>query len=257
MYDSIKNLILKVLKTPPVPETGGNASSPNMVFRSSYNFFRYRFYLWVIKNAFGIATAAVAGTFAAMEITGKVDAPHTRIATTGIVVVIIAIVVLYSLLQTLISYFALRLDYELRYYRIGSHDLTIREGIANVREMTMSFNKIQNIEIVQGPLQRFFGIADLRVESAGGGITETLKNQSQPAAANFHAACFRGIDNAVELRDLMRAKIKNSRDTGLGNPRESSETTPPGNTHDTLVAIRDEAAALRRAAEAAQLPLAK
>lgn len=252
MYDSIKNLILKVFKTPPTPETGGGASGKEMIFRSSYNFFRCRFYLWVIKNAFGIATAALAGTLAAMEITGKVDNSHTRLATTGIVVVIIAIVVLYSLLQTLISYFALRLDYELRLYRIGSHDLTIREGIANVREMTMSFNKIQNIEIIQGPLQRFFGIADLRVESAGGGLGEPLKNQNQPAAANFHAACFRGIDNAVELRDLMRAKIRNCRDSGLGNTGESAETAP-ANTHETLAAIRDEAAALRRAAEAARI----
>src|SRR5207249_3022813 len=63
----------------------------------------------------------------------------------------------------------LRLDYEKRWYVVTDRSLRIREGVVKVREMTVNFANIQNISISQGPLQRILGIADLRVDTAGGG----------------------------------------------------------------------------------------
>ena len=48
--------------------------------------------------------------------------------------------------------------------------------VVKVREMTVTFANIQNAPVNQGPIQRALGIADLQVETAGGGVAHA--NQS-------------------------------------------------------------------------------
>ena len=71
--------------------------------------------------------------------------------------------------QAALTYFSLRLNYEMRWYKVTDRSLRIRAGVWNVHEMTMTFANVQNISITQGPLERLFGISDVRVETAGGG----------------------------------------------------------------------------------------
>ena len=51
-----------------------------------------------------------------------------------------------------------KLDFEKRWYVVTDRSLRVREGIAFVREATVTFAKIQNISMSQGPVQRALGM---------------------------------------------------------------------------------------------------
>lgn len=53
-------------------------------------------------------------------------------------------------------------------YRIGATELVVREGIFDRTERHVPFVRIQNVAQRRNPLHRLFGVAELRVESAGG-----------------------------------------------------------------------------------------
>jgi putative membrane protein len=53
-------------------------------------------------------------------------------------------------------------------YRIGATELVVREGIFDRTERHVPFERIQNVAQRRNPLHRLFGVAELRVESAGG-----------------------------------------------------------------------------------------
>jgi uncharacterized membrane protein YdbT with pleckstrin-like domain len=124
-----------------------------------------------------------------------------------------------------------RLDFEKRWYIVTDRSLRIREGIINVREMTVNFANIQNISISQGPIQRLLAITDLRVDTAGGGGGAQEHSRNQPRE-NLHTAFFRGVNNASEVRALIQDRIRHLKDSGLGDHEELASpatiASPPG-----------------------------
>jgi hypothetical protein len=122
--------------------------------------------------------------------------------------------------------------------------------------MTMTYANIQDISVTQGPLQRLFGIADLKVVTAGGGGGGEAR-QHQGTLFDMHTGYFRGVDNAPEIRDLMLDRLRRLRDAGLGDLDDAgaaSSTSPvheaptPADVLDLLRAIHDEARTLHAAA---------
>ena len=160
--------------------------------------------------------------------------------------------------QAAVTYAILRLDYEQRWYIVTDRSLRIRSGLWSVQEMTMSFANLQQVALSQGPLQRFLGISDVRVQSAGGGGGGTHGQKGQDAS--LHTGVFHGVENAKEIRDLILERLRLFRETGLGDPDEAIPATQPHPTAattdsveaSTLVAARElitEARALRHAAD--------
>lgn len=94
------------------------------------------------------------------------------------------------------------------------------------------------------------GIADLKVETAGGGTGSG--QQGLHPGHNLHTAYFRGIDNAEEVKQLIARRMRGTRDAGLGDHDESPPvsqeawSSPP--VIDALEAVLAEARALRVAA---------
>lgn len=120
-------------------------------------------------------------------------------------------------IQIPFTYAMVRLDYELRWYIVTDRSLRIRSGLASVQESTMSFANVQQVVVTQGPLQRLLGIANVRVQSAGGGgNAEEMKGGD-----SLHTGVFHGVDNAHEIRDLILARLRQFRITGLGDPDEA------------------------------------
>ena len=116
-----------------------------------------------------------------------------------------------------------------------------------MREMTVTFANIQNVSITQGPIQRGLGLADLKVETAGGGSAHTNQKQVGP---NLHVAWFRGIDNAEEVKQLIQQRLRALKDSGLGDHEEMRTTHPAPAAPafmDALRAVHGEARALREA----------
>lgn len=120
------------------------------------------------------------------------------------------------LIQIPITYAAVRLDYEQRWYIVTDRSLRIRSGIWHVQELTMSFANLQQVIVSQGPLQRLLRLADVRVRSAGGGGD----GEERPGHKrdSMHVGIFHGVDNAPEIRDLILERLRLFRAAGLGDP---------------------------------------
>jgi len=127
--------------------------------------------------------------------------------------------------QVAVSYVALRLDYEMRWYIVTDRSLRIRTGLWRVQELTMSFANLHQVEVSQGPLQRLLGIADVRVKSAGGGGGETPQHGR---VDSLHTGFFHGVENATEVRDLILNRLRCFRETGLGDPDEQRSSFATG-----------------------------
>jgi len=239
MYELLKKHLLRILHVPPEPEDPMGDVNSLLVFRASWNFFRYRFMFWILGSMVGLLTTLlVPGVWLVMFYL-NMDKQGRHPISLLLLIVIIAALVLYALFQTLLSYLALRLDYELRWYKVSDRSLRIREGVMNVRELTMTFANIQNLEIIQGPIQRLFGIADLKVESAGGASVISPGNGGSVGnIQSFHIAYFRGIENAVEIRDLMRSRLEKIRCSGLGDDPEKEVHDLP--QHESVTAFAPE-----------------
>ncbi len=163
---------------------------------------------------------------------------------------------LIYLAQAAVTYAILRLDYEQRWYIVTDRSLRIRSGIWSVQEMTMSFANLQQVVVSQGPLQRLLSIADVRVQSAGGGGVEPGQHGQN---LSLHTGVFHGVDNAREIRDLILERLRLFRETGLGDPDEAQHTPAAPSMQATISAapavhaaareLLEEARALRRAVD--------
>ena len=155
------------------------------------------------------------------------------------------------LVQILITYSIVRLEFEQHWYIVTDRSLRIRTGILRLQESTMSFANIQQVEIRQGPLQPFLGLADVCVRSAGGG-DPAPGAKGHGDETSLHTGIFQGVPNAVEIRDLILERLRKFRETGLGDPEDARAQAPaPATSRSVAEAMEElltEARALRRAA---------
>lgn len=123
-----------------------------------------------------------------------------------------------AVVPDIIAYLAIHLRYDTTWYVMTGRSLRIRRGIWVIRETTITFENVQNVTVNQGPLQRFFGIADVRVDTAGGGGAVQGPHGTQ--AANPHQGLIEGIANARDIRDRILTRLRASGTTGLGDEGE-------------------------------------
>lgn len=151
------------------------------------------------------------------------------------------------LVQIPITYAMVRLEFEQHWYIVTDRSLRIRTGLATLQESTMSYANLQQVQVKQGPLQRILGLADVEVQSAGGG-----GDKLEAHGASLHTGVFRSVENATEIRDLILERLRVFRQAGLGDPEderhELSAGAGAGGADDMLLAARElvaEARALR------------
>lgn len=162
--------------------------------------------------------------------------------------------ILFFIVQLLVTYAIVRLEFEQHWYIVTDRSLRIRTGILRLQESTMSFANVQQVEIRQGPLQRFLGLADVQVRSAGGGGDPAAQAHGGAAEASLHVGTFEGVESAVEIRDLILERLRKFREAGLGDPEDARAHAPaaaqvPAATHDTAQAVAtllNETRALRQ-----------
>jgi putative membrane protein len=68
-------------------------------------------------------------------------------------------------------------------YRLGPADLLVRRGLVMRSERQIPLHRIQNVDLVQHPLHRLLGVAEVRVETAGGSEPEAVLRVLSLAAA--------------------------------------------------------------------------
>lgn len=242
---SLAALIATILKVPPRPEPPAGSAGSLKVFNAAAGFYRYRLLGWAIGQA-GTAVGLVVG----LVLLSRIEIGPLVLAG-GLIRVIEVLGVAGFLAQLPFSFLLIRLDYRYRWYMVTDTALRIREGLLTVREQTMTFANIQNLSIRRGPLQRFFGIADLEVRTAGGGEGPG-SSERRSEGTDMHVGYFRGVDNAAEIRDLIAGRMRGLRDAGLGDPDESSRA--PETAAASAASANEMAAAARELrAEAARL----
>jgi uncharacterized membrane protein YdbT with pleckstrin-like domain len=246
MYNPFRKFCERLLRIPPDPEPTPGDEASTRLFRAAPKFYKYLLVLWAVKSVVALLVISwavigpVAGAFALTKHGHK----------SGLLLLFIPGIVLTGFV--VLRAFALamvRLDFEKRWYVVTDRSLRVREGVVAVREMTVTFANIQNISISQGPIQRFLGIADLRVDTAGGGAATEGKHAGQ----SLHTAWFRGVNNANEVRELIQQRLRQFKDAGLGDHDELSAGTPsnfPPASPDFIPALKslhEEAIMLRQA----------
>lgn len=242
MKRALRGFVLRVLRVPPEPAVP-LGSTDVRVFRAAPAYYRYKLALWLVAQA-AAAIGLVVGLLAVSP------AIRSGGLTDGLAMVLTgmeALAVLTFIAQLPVTLAIVHLDFEMRWYILSDRSLRIREGIVSLKEKTMTFANIQNVEIRQNPLQRILGIADVSVRSAGGG--GGTGDGKPHAGEDLHEASFHGVDNAEEIRAVIADRVRQYRDAGLGDP-DDPEPAQPIASGGALAAARElrrEASLLRRA----------
>ncbi len=255
MYSPFKRWTMAALRIPPQPHDPAGADGTLRVFRAAPNYFKYALFRWFLRQRGGVGGGGFLlgglGGLRAAGLDGVGDYLILASEAFGICAV---------LGQALFSLLLVRLDYELRWYKLTDRSLRIREGVWNVREMTLTLANIQNISVSRGPVQRLLGIADVKVQTAGGGAGAAAGDKGHQGVISMHEGVFRGVDQPEEIRDLLHDYLKRFRDAGLGDTDEIPDAAqaagdapaPALGLHEALTQLRTEAAALRNAAQGAR-----
>lgn len=231
MTGAVRKLAFTLLKVPPEPVPPAGTHASVRVFRAARNFYRLLLVKWLLKQIGVVIGALITLRFIGEWTSGlnPTVAFWIRLAEwIGLGGVI---------LQMPFTLALVKFDYEFRWYIVTDRSLRIRTGIWDIREMTMTFANIQQITIEQGPLQRWLGLADVLVRTAGGGSGEDQAGQKPGAHDLMHVGYFHGVDNAEEIRDLIIERMRRLRDSGLGDPddQETGAEAAPGEDAGTIL----------------------
>ena len=130
-------------------------------------------------------------------------------------VLIAPLMLVFIIFPEVVAYIAIHLRYDTTWYVMTERSLRIRRGIWVLHETTITFENVQNVTVNQGPVQRFFGIANVVVETAGGGGGGP--HGQHPGAAGAHHGLLEGVSNAEEIRDLILRQLRRTKTAGLGD----------------------------------------
>jgi membrane protein YdbS with pleckstrin-like domain len=232
MFSWLSQKILGVMKVPAEPQPPDGSAGSARVFRAGRNYYRWRLTLWSLANAWTmILLAAISfAVFRRIE-----SGPQWIRDIVGAIVAVLAIAFVGSALFTFVQQ---RMNYELRWYVVTDRCLRVRSGIVNVHEITTTFANIQEVRLSAGPLQKVLGLADVEVHSAGGG--------SSKGGSDSHVARFEGVDNASEIRDFILARLRQYRDSGLGE-KDHADLAIHDQSRNAAEAVLNEVQALRAA----------
>lgn len=292
MFNWIRLQVLHFMRVPHDPEPPYGAPGSIRIFRAGRNYYKLRLFRWCVGQCGALAGILVSLMFlswfkhdieesrlareqsvaAATPIPEKTAGPKKKnkqltrndlralaARTPEWVVIFVEILelsgIVLFLAQIPVTFVAVRLEFEMHWYIVTDRSLRIRTGLFKLTESTMSFANLQQVEVKQGPLQRLLGLADVHVQSAGGGGEHASPGH---AHESLHSGIFHCVDNAIEIRDLILERLRQFRQTGLGDPDDRHDhafagVVPPpfdrsAANPDTLAAAREvlaEARALR------------
>lgn len=236
MTDRVKLLLCRLFRVPPRPEPPPGDGGTATIFLAGKNYFRYKLILWAFTHVTVFISLAV------MFLIMAAKAPEDSMFRTILAVVVTALAAAF-LVEMILSFFVLRLDFEMRWYIVTSRSLRIREGILSVREMTITFANIQNMTVQRGPVQRLLGLADLAVSTAGGGGSDPHGGKGVGQSA--HVGLFRGVDNVEEIRRVVERGVRAQRGAGLGDPDDDQSSEETVEAIAAAASLLEEVRALR------------
>ncbi len=200
-YRGIWGAVTRWLLVPDEPPHLAGADDLSITyFRPAAGYLRYlKFYFWI-----GLVAIDVALTIGWIAI--FVAAPIVGVLITPLALAII-------ILPDVVAYIAIHLRYDSTWYVLSDRTMRIRRGIWSIHETTITYENIQNVSVHQGPVQRYFGVANVMVETAGGGSG----SKGEGSQSLGHTGLLEGVDNAEEIRAMILEKWKTAKSAGLGD----------------------------------------
>ena len=202
-YTGFWGILTKWFRIPKDPPTLGSHPSDKVIsFKPADGYLNYR------KLEFLIIFAVLDSVIFFAWLALLIFVPTAGILTAPFIAVILTFV-------NLAIWLAIHLRYDTTWYVMSDRSIRLRRGIWIITEMTLTFENIQNVKVTQGPIQRYFGIFDVIIETAGGGGSEH-PGKDQPLIS-MHRGVIEGVSNAHEVRDLILKRMKKSQSAGLGD----------------------------------------
>ncbi|MFO1063034.1 MAG: PH domain-containing protein [Pirellulales bacterium] len=201
-YRGVWAVVTRVFRVPERPPimSGGDDHSVQ-AFRPAEGYLRYlKLFFWI--GLFAVDIALIIGWEALLF-----AKPYIGLVTAPIWWFVIVV-------PDIIAYIAIHLRYDTTWYVLSDRSMRIRRGIWIIRETTITYENIKSVAIRQGPVQRAFNIADVSVETAGGG---SVGKEAGAGSFGGHHGLLEGIDHAEQVRDLILAKWQAARGAGLGD----------------------------------------
>jgi membrane protein YdbS with pleckstrin-like domain len=240
MWAAFLRLVTETCAVPPQPAVPPGAPGSATVFRAAVGYFRYRLGLWILGRVLVLALVGPPLVLASLTLAREGEGEVARLVELGGY----GMLGLW-LLSLPLGYALRRLEWELRWYIMTDRSLRIREGVLLVREMTLTFANVQNVSVQQGPVQRLFGVADVHVQTAGGGASEPGSHEP-----SMHTGVLRGVADAHALRESVLDRVRRTADAGLGDPDDARRTGASEPTSlAAAVTVLERARALARVAE--------
>ncbi|MDT8285865.1 MAG: PH domain-containing protein [Elusimicrobiales bacterium] len=119
-------------------------------------------------------------------------------------------------------------------YSIDEDAVRCNSGVFWKRRVTVPYSKITNVDIMQGPVQRMYGVGSVHVQTAGAG----------GAQGGMAELAFLGVRNLEGVREAIMTRVK-FRAAAAPGPAEP-ERAPAGDTQERMLA---ELKAIRAAIE--------
>jgi membrane protein YdbS with pleckstrin-like domain len=238
IYRGVWASVVGFFKVPEEPSTLPAAGEPVRSLRPSPGYLRY------LKCLFWIAL--IPGDI--LPVLAWI-AVSVAVPILGVVLAVFFLALMF--LPDIFAYVGIHLRYDTTWYVLTDRSLRIRRGITTIHETTISFENVQNVEVRQGPLQRYFGIADVIVQTAGGGVAGHGKGQTSSLGA--HMGILQGLDDAETVRNLILASVERTRSAGLGDEHPAHHapaiaTAMHGLTPRHLAVLREIRDSVRRLA---------
>ncbi len=204
IYRGVWASVVALFRVPARPATLPAAGEPVRSLRPAPGFLRYlKFFFWLLLLPGDVVPlAAWVAIFAASP-------PLALALALPFLVLLIA--------PDVIAYVAIHLRYDTTWYVLTDRSLRIRRGIWVIHETTISFENVQNVEVRQGPIQRWFAIADVVVQTAGGGARH--RKGEGTSSLDGHVGILQGLADAGAVRDLILDRVRRTRSAGLGDER--------------------------------------
>ncbi len=134
------------------------------------------------------------------------------------------VLALPSAISSILSWYRFR-------YLLTDDEIVVRTGLLFRRERHIPYVRIQDVRMVQGPLQRLFGVAELRIETGGGEEAEAAMRVLSTGAIEEirqrHAMASAKAPAAPEEERSVKSPGSTSTCAGLPGPRLPTAAGPP------------------------------
>lgn len=223
VYRGIKSVLARFLRVPmdgvALPSTSGERVES---FHPATGWLRLR-QIGTALMLLGMTFLVVVGSVVLAGVTGELMW----------LLLMVPLVLLLPLLW--LRFVALRLQYDCTWYVLSDRAIRLRRGLWTIHETTITYENIQNVTMSQGPIERLFGISNIKVDTAGGGGV----GPEGGTVDSSHGGKIEGIENANAIRELIMRRVRLSRSAGLGDGRAPAKADSSGAMARVLREIRD------------------